>query len=212
MIARFPLTWPELYPRTARRRDAALRVDFATARDELEASLRLLQVTEPVISANIPPLRNGRLGSPGDREPDDPGVAVYFSRIRFVRAGASTKTETKRFVIACDTYRRVRWNVRAIGATVDALRAIERHGTSALLERALSGFAALPSASSPPPAPIKFPWWTVLDVDRHASIDQITAAFRERVKAVHPDVGGDVVAFRAVTEAFKQAKAERGAS
>jgi cytochrome c5 len=47
-------------------------------------------------------------------------------------------------VIACDSYSTVRANMRAVGATVEALRAIQRHGATSLLERAFTGFAALP--------------------------------------------------------------------
>ena len=50
------------------------------------------------------------------------------------------------FVIACDKYNESRWNIFAISNTVYSLRQMERDGTSRLLERALTGFAALPEA------------------------------------------------------------------
>lgn len=47
------------------------------------------------------------------------------------------------FVIACDKFKETRWNVTAICHTIHSLRQMERDGTSRLLERALTGFAAL---------------------------------------------------------------------
>jgi len=48
------------------------------------------------------------------------------------------------FVIACDAFKTVAHNMAAIVGTIQAIRKIERCGTSALLERAFKGFAALP--------------------------------------------------------------------
>ncbi len=47
-------------------------------------------------------------------------------------------------VIACDKFKESRWNINAIRLTIHSLRQIERDGTSALLEQAMKGFAALP--------------------------------------------------------------------
>lgn len=46
-------------------------------------------------------------------------------------------------VIACDTFKEVRLNMAAIVGTIQAIRKIERCGTSAMLERAFQGFAQL---------------------------------------------------------------------
>jgi len=46
------------------------------------------------------------------------------------------------YVIACDQFSQVRWNLAAIGLTIKAIRQIERCGTTSLLERAFKGFAA----------------------------------------------------------------------
>ncbi|KVD37855.1 hypothetical protein WJ41_22830 [Burkholderia ubonensis] len=63
------------------------------------------------------------------------GVAVYWE----TRAGA-------RRVMAIDQYTRVADNLAAVAATLDAMRAIERHGGARILERAFTGFAALAAA------------------------------------------------------------------
>jgi hypothetical protein len=55
-------------------------------------------------------------------------------------------------VIACDQFKEVRLNMCAIRLTLAALRQIARCGTSALLERAYQGFAALPEPEPEPEA------------------------------------------------------------
>lgn len=52
------------------------------------------------------------------------------------------------YVIACDKYKQPRWNLNAIRMTIHSLRQMERDGTSRLLERAMSGFAAIPEHAS----------------------------------------------------------------
>lgn len=74
--------------------------------------------------------------------------------------------------------------MHALGHAIEHMRGLERHGGSIMVERAFSGFAALP-----PPTSEK-PWWEVLGVSRDASIEIIKAAHRERIKSNHPDQGG----------------------
>lgn len=45
-----------------------------------------------------------------------------------------------------------------------------------------------------------------LDLARTASLDEVKAAYRDRVKRVHPDHGGDEEEFRRVREAYTTAK------
>jgi hypothetical protein len=89
-----------------------------------------------VISSNLA-LRNDGLPRSGQRAPDDPGVAVYWGQGRQSRC------------IAVDRYDRVADNLAAIAATLEAMRAIERHGGAAILDRAFTGFVALPSPEQP---------------------------------------------------------------
>lgn len=46
----------------------------------------------------------------------------------------------------------------------------------------------------------------LLDLDENASLEEIKAAYREKVKAVHPDQGGDPEQFQRVREAYTIAK------
>ena len=116
--------------------DAMKRVKY-----ELER-LGVNVVDDSIVSTN---LKLNLAGLPrGDQgEPSDPGVAVYFQK----------KSGPMR-VIAIDAYRRVRDNLAAIAATLEAMQAIERHGGAQILERAFTGFDALP-------APKK--WWDILE-------------------------------------------------
>jgi len=171
-VAAFPLYWPLQHPRTSSRRVARFVVDFVTARTQLLRELDLLHAREIVLSSNVPIRRDGLPAVP-EREPTDPGVAVYFTR------------RGKPFVIACDQFDRVRWNLRAIGATIEALRSIERHGTTSMLEQAFSGFAALP------PAPNGKPWREVLGfASGPVTAEAVRAQHFALAKQHHPDVGG----------------------
>lgn len=199
-VAPFPLYWPLQHERTKYRRDAQFRVEFVPARNALLRELHLLGTRDVVLSSNVPIRRDGLPAVP-DREPDDPGVAVYFNRR--IRNGGDLKP----YVIACDTFRKVRWNLRAIGETIAALRSIERHGSTALLEQAFSGFAALP-----PAAPAARTWREVLEVTGPVSEHALRARFRELARIYHPDVGGDTRRMAEINAAYETALREIGAA
>ena len=84
-----------------------------------------------IISTNVPTRLDG-LPRSGASEPQDPGVAVYWKRIG--EKGTSS--------MAVDRYTTVGDNMAALAATLEALRAIERHGGAQILDRAFRGFAA----------------------------------------------------------------------
>src|SRR5579872_2885231 len=114
----YPLTWPHPQPRTEpnRRCSAAFQVDTGRALKDLLRELGLLRTRHVVVSSSVPTRKDG-LPYTDYREPSDPGVAVYFDR--YVNPGGTWRP----FVIACDHYAKFRWNLRAIGMTVEALRA-----------------------------------------------------------------------------------------
>lgn len=203
MTTAYPLKWPDHWPRTTMRK----RAKFSTgsrqysqttpgysyvAKKELSisdgtkrvlAQLRTFGVREGqwVISTNLE-LRNDGLPRSGQRMPADPGVAVYWTR------------GGKQNVMAIDLYDRVADNLAAIAATLDAMRAIERHGGAQVLERAFAGFEALP-------APDTFDAYAVLGLKRPATREQIEAAYRTQAHKTHPDKGGTAEAFDRVMRA-----------
>jgi hypothetical protein len=181
-IDAFPLQWPDGWKRTApgMRKSGNYRVDFVRARDELVREAKLLgsRPDDVVISSSLQLRRDG-IPLAHQREPEDPGVAVYWSERR--------DGQHQQRVIACDAWRTVRENMRAIGLAIGALRTLDRTGASEILDRAFMGFAALPASSG------ARPWWAEeLGLDTLAGLtsDKVTSAYRERATVVHPDRGG----------------------
>ena len=87
--------------------------------------------------------------------------------------------------MAVDRYDEVQDNLAAVAATLEAMRSIERHGGAAILDRAFTGFAALPA-----PAGGKRDWWTVLELPSTASQAEIRDAFNRLAREHHHDRGG----------------------
>lgn len=167
---------------------------MATARDELLHGLFLLGGREVIVSSNVPLRRDGYPAA-SYSEPRDPGVAVYWT---------TRKGEPR--VMACDHWRLVHHNVRAIGLAIEALRALERSGASQILDRAFAGFAALPAQAGPDGTP---PWRDILGLpDAAVTRAQIETAYRERLRTEHPDVGGTHESMVALNRARAQAYAE----
>jgi len=193
LLEAFPLTWPSDQLRTPAHQRERGRFDtgFGRARDELLGELRRMGAREVVLSTNVPTRRDG-LPYADAREPADPGVAVYFTHGK------------RQLVIACDSYLSVRANVRAVGATVEALRTIQRHGATSMLERAFTGFTALP-----PKGGTGAPWWEVLGVAQTASAAEAKVAFRELARLHHPDAGGDTETMARLNRAYEQSQEER---
>jgi len=164
-----------------------------------------VQSSSIVISSNIPVRRDG-LPYADSREPADPGIAVYWDE-RKAWNSAKGAYELEPRVIACDAWKTTRENMRAIGLAIGALRMLERTGASEILDRAFTGFAALPAASSAPS------WWGPLGLTSSpASVEDVERAYRDRVKTAHPDVGGSHEAMVALNAARREALAAFGVS
>lgn len=190
----YPLAWPTGWKRLSDnlyRDHGQFQVSLAVARDDLIAEIQRLvgRYRDPqiVLSSNLQLRRDG-LPYANQREPEDPGVAVYFAY------------KDSQRVFACDQYVKVAHNMRAIGLTIAALRGIERWGASDMLERAFTGFEALPNLA-------KEPWWVVLKVHEHAQMTDIELSYRTLRSANHPDKGGDAEQFDRIQKAYEAAKA-----
>jgi hypothetical protein len=197
-VAEYPLYWPLQYPRCATRRSALFKVDFASARTSLIHELEKLHARDVLLSTNIP-IRRDRLPMVPDKEPEDTGVAVYFTRL----VGGRERP----FALACDQFTKVRWNLRAIQATLEALRTIERNGTTTMMEQAFSGFAQLPPKSD------DRPWREVLGISPGpCTAEKLTKRYREIAADEHPDRGGSHERMARVNAAYEQGKRELGES
>lgn len=209
MTPAYPLQWPAGWPRSKTTKSAKfgraetqtgdsggtwkvkrdITMDDAMKRVAYELGRLGVKRSDFVVSTN---LRLNREGLPrGDQgSPVDKGVAVYWQ--------AKGRPQT---VIAVDLYDRVRDNLAAIAATLEAMRAIERHGGARLMERAFTGFTALPaSGNGAGPS-----CWEILDVAPGAAKDAIISKFRERAKEAHPDLGGSKEAFEILVKARDEA-------
>jgi hypothetical protein len=202
-ITASPLCWPAGWPRTDDARRTYGRfgkrertpgyawtslkdVTIADGTQRVLAELERMGARGVVVSTNLK-LRKDGLPYSDQPAPKDPGVAVYWT---------SRKGEDR--CIAIDRYSKVADNLAAIAATLDAMRAIERHGGAQILDRAFTGFTALPSNAES--------WWGVLGVEPNARIVEIEAAYRRRRCETHPDRGGDAAEFDAVQRAWEQAR------
>lgn len=206
MSESYPLHWPVGWKRCPYRTGAKFQVGKSgvggnarklTIRDGIRRVIDELErmgvkSDDVVISHNVKPHIMDSQGS----NVSDPGVAVYWKK----------RGQPDR-VIAVDRYFTVADNLAAAAATLDAMRAIERHGGAVVMERAFSGFDALPSPSSA----VAPSWHQVLGVSPQATRSEIDAAYREKSKTAHPDAGGTAEAMKALNaaraDALKQARA-----
>lgn len=144
----YPLSWPAGWKRT---RNPG-RSQFSTGMDKatrgLMDEIRKLGGRLPIISSNAQ-YRNDGMPYARQARIDDTGVAVYFQR------------KGQPMVFACDSYWTLHENIHAIAKTIEALRGIERWGASDMMERAFTGFTALPP---PIVAGMKRHWRDVLDL------------------------------------------------
>lgn len=181
----YPLAWPPGRARTERwrRERAKFDVTFARARDNIVGEVSRLAGRYPdpqiVISTNIALRRDG-LPLAGQRQPEDPGVAVYFLY------------KKRQMSFACDRWEKIEHNMQAIAKTIEALRGIARWGTGDMLEAAFTGFTALPPPSSgSSPAPGARRTWRDVFGTGVTNRDQLNAIYRRLAAAHHPDRGGD---------------------
>lgn len=213
MIPAYPLQWPVGWPRTAA--GAAQHGKFGTKAQRpgqhwaSTVSITVAQATQRVldelarmgvgrddvvISTNLA-LRLDGLPRSGQGAPRDAGAAVYWQ----------TRNGDRR-AMAIDRYHKVEDNLAAIAATLDAMRAIERHGGAQILDRAFTGFTALP-------APTLHRNWREVMIfgESTPTRDQLRRRYRELASTRHPDrPGGTDAAMSELNVALAEAEKEIG--
>ena len=208
MTDRYPLSWPIGWPRTpAGRRSRAKfsKKSYMTGRSDaltvpqglrrLQDELDRLKARDIIVSTNV---ELNSFGEPrgGRRDPQDPGVAVYF------------KLSGKDRVLACDHWDRTADNLAAVAAHIECLRGIDRYGVGTL-DQAFAGYDALP----PPGATAKIPWRKVFGFasDTHVSSSMIDDFYKTLAKQFHPDLqGGSTEAMAMLNAARDEALEEIG--
>lgn len=166
-IEAYPLCWPQEWPRTKQPVDSRFMVTQDRAQTLMFKEIIKLGGTDIILSTNIRLRRDG-FPYASQRQPEDRGVAVYFTY----------KKQSMAF--ACDKYCQLGDNIHAIGKTIEALRGIERWGASDMMARAFTGFAQLthqPYGS----------WRSILEAGEDYSKEQCEHQFRILAKVSHPD-------------------------
>ena len=187
----YPLQWPDGWKRaTSRGRPLFSAGSFSRIRDSVIRQLGK-RGSNIVITSDLPTRNDGLPYANASCE--DPGVAVWW-----VEKG-------KEMVIACDRWRHINYNLSAIDRTLEALRGIDRWGASTLVDKAFSGFAALPppggtsNGTDTVTTPALPPWREVFEVpgvfEEQMSKSDLFAfikhRYRERILKAHPDHGGN---------------------
>lgn len=168
---------------------------FDAARRALADELERLGATNIILSTNYELRLDGkpRAGAP---KPQDVGVAVYFT----LRGVPKT--------MARDAFDRAEENIRSLTLAIKALRAIEEHGGSFMMDRAFAGFEALPS----PARARKRLWREVLALGSAPARQDIESAYRTLARERHPDAGGSHEAMAELNRARDEALAEIAAA
>jgi hypothetical protein len=209
---RYPLCWPEGWKRTPTserkfgqfgtvNRDVGytrkmdMSVTVACERIAKNLAMMGIQEDDVLVSTN---LRTRLDGGPRSDQPQpvDPGAAVYW------RKGEGAPMQC----MAIDRYTKVADNLAAIAATLEAMRAIARHGGAEILDRTFVGFAALPEHASGPG------WREVLGFspETHVTSAGVRSRFNTLIKQLHPDIpeSGDREKYEALMQARDQAYGE----
>lgn len=197
IINAYPLCWPEGWPRTSAgsrergrfgKREARGGSSYSslhelTINDGIKRVLAELEAMgirrdDLVISTNVPTRLDGFPRSDA-KAPADPGVSVWWRNRKGIQQ-----------VMAIDHYSRLADNLAAIAATLEAMRAIKRHGGADILNRAFTGFVALPAPGAvemPRPQEIRS-WRDVLGLTSWQSSLQVAEdAYRRLASQWHPD-------------------------
>jgi len=167
MTQAYPLHWPDGLPRTDRKVASQFRTSLSAALKNVKGALEAFgrdsgkPVSHIVLSSNV--------GGLDVEPPKDTGVAAWFT------------WDGEQRCIAVDRYPKPEDNLQAIFHILEARRTEIRHGGLHIVRQTFKGFTALPAPEH---------WTQVLGVSPYASAEEVSAAYRQRARAAHPDQGG----------------------
>lgn len=189
------LDWPAGFDRTPpeerTRYPGGFEVSRRKAFDSILEELEKMDAVNIEVQTAAPHMAKQPHQPYQDRDPDDPGVVVFFDR------------EGQRFAVPCDRWDNLRDNARAISQYLNAKRAIERYGV-ATVETEMST-QALPSGDDEVivagDGTTQEPH-EVLGVSADAPAEVVKGAARSLKAKYHPDQpGGDREEFHRVQKA-----------
>jgi hypothetical protein len=212
----FPLVWPDSAPRTP----YPIRPKFgsrtyAECLKLVRKELKLLNAKSIVISTNLPLRNDGEPMASAQVRGGDHGAAVYWVRNE-KRAGQWIDTP---YVMPCDKWLRLDYNLYAIALSIKATRDLIRWG-AVTLEQAFAGFAALPAGDGTEVGVVDVPprpWRDVLEVPVDGWVlgapkSAVRAFAKEQYRRLaaqhHPDRGGVATAAAEINAAWEAAQAE----
>jgi hypothetical protein len=188
--------WPEGFDRTPEskreRYPHGFRVSRTQAFDNIVEECRKMGAVNVEVETAAPHTAKHPHQPYADRDPDDPGVVVYFDR------------EGREFAVPCDRWDNLRDNAQAIAKYLNAKRALERYGVQTI-ESEMST-QQLPPGDDVIAAPGANAEQAheVLDVAPDADAEVVKAAARSLKKKYHPDRDdGDENRFKTVVSAEK---------
>jgi hypothetical protein len=186
MLTHYPLCYPNHLPRTKHPQRSSFKVLLPEAKRHLDKQLELLGAKKVILSANVNLHQTySKLPKVGEIRGRlyDVGVACYF------------EWEGKQRVIACDKWDTIACNVRAIGKTIESIRAITRYECSDILNAVFTGLTALPAPLS---------CWEILGVGLDTDLETIKHVYKQLCKRYHPDTGGNLTEFQRINEAYQE--------
>jgi len=171
--APYPIAWPPGRPRIApgERLDGRYNpYTVAQAVETIEAEVKRwqrrtqrTQLTSWELTTNL----SARMRN----EPDDPGAALWFT----LATGDITRGQSL-MVLACDRFKKLPQNIRAISLTMERLRLVDEVGAYSLVA-AVEGARALPPPRDAVAVPDR-PWWEILGVAADSPLLVVEAAYR----------------------------------
>lgn len=207
MIEAYPLQWPPGIPRTktghheyARWSKDGRRLTLADALQRLDAEVRLytrmgrtwrIPPDSVVVNCDLRTRKSDGMPYSNARDPDDPGVAVYF------------QFDGEPRCIPCDKFTRLADNIAGVAAALGHLRGLERHVNAGAVNAAFTGFAALPET-------INEHWRQVLGLPDVANVtpEIVKRAHKTLAQRNHPDRGGSDQQMARINMARDQALSE----
>jgi hypothetical protein len=185
------LDWPDEFERTPDRKrrqyPGGFQVSRSEAFDSILAELQKMDARNVQIETAAPHTAKNPHRPYADRDPEDPGVVVYFER------------DGQQYAVPCDRWSNLRDNARAIALYLDAKRALDRYGVQTV--RSEFDTQALPEPGDDAIAGEEPPH-EVLGVAKDAPDDVVKAAARRLAANVHPDKpDGDEEEFKRIQRA-----------